>query len=260
MNGHKPIDADRRRDSRTQRKGGLKDMETIFITGVDKGLGLALARRFLRAGFMVLGGVYAPPWAASPLLREEYPETLFSVDLDVADMDSVRRAARAVAERVRSLDILINNAAVYLEDKKAPLEALDLADGRLERTMAVNAFGPLRVTQQFLPLLRRGSRKMLINISSEAGSVGAAERSREFAYCMSKSALNIQTKLLDNYLRPDGFTVLAIHPGWMRTDMGGPEADLPPESSAAGIFALATRARRAEEPIYLDYQGNPLIW
>ena len=86
--------------------------------------------------------------------------------------------------------------------------------------------------QQFLPLLEKSGLKLIINILSEAGSVADCRRENQFAYCMSKAALNMQSKILQNYLKPRGFKILAIHPGWIRTNMGGPQAPLPAEGAA----------------------------
>jgi NAD(P)-dependent dehydrogenase (short-subunit alcohol dehydrogenase family) len=233
--------------------------ETVLITGADKGLGFALTTRFLRAGLRVFAGAYSSSTSFSALLQE-FSETLTVIPLDVTEMGSIREAVKRVAEQVPALDILINNAGVLIEGEETPLEELDFSDQHLERTMAVNTFGPLRMLQQFLPLLARGRRKLLLNISSEAGSIANCTREKVFAYCMSKSALNMQSKLLQNYLGPRGFKVLAIQPGWMRTDMGGPNAEIPPEQSAEGIFALAMKSWSPEDVIYLDYQGNPLPW
>ncbi len=103
-------------------------------------------------------------------------------------MASIRRAVLRVASLTQTLDILINNAAVYLPSKLVkPLSELDLTDGHLEETLNVNTFGPLRVTQQFLPLLDKGTGKLIINVSSEAGSIGDCRRSSEYAYCMVDS-------------------------------------------------------------------------
>lgn len=234
-------------------------METVFISGADKGLGCSLAGRFLKGGFRVFAGAYVGSAGLSDLSKG-FPETLTIIPLDVTEMESVVQAARTVAEHSSALDILINNAGVNLEDDVTPLEKLDLADLCLEKTMEVNAFGPLRLTQQFCSLLRAGRRKLLINISSEAGSVGDAQRRSMFAYCMSKAALNMQSKLLQNYLGPEGFRVLAVHPGWMRTDMGGAGAHIAPEQAADGIFKLAMRMWAAEDWMYLDYQGKALNW
>jgi NAD(P)-dependent dehydrogenase (short-subunit alcohol dehydrogenase family) len=244
--------------------------ETVFITGADKGLGFALATRFLSAGFRVFAGAHLPDGNPStlpvvagqalPRLREQFPQTLTVIPLDVSRMASIRAAVKRVARQVSGLDVLINNAGVHLEKENASLEQLDFADQHLEKTMAINTFGPLRMTQQFLPLLTQGKRKLIINISSEAGSIVDCSRVMEFAYCMSKSALNMQSKLLQNVLGPQGIKVLAVHPGWIRTDMGGPQAAISADQSAEGIFQLAIRAWSPDDPIYLDYEGKALRW
>jgi NAD(P)-dependent dehydrogenase (short-subunit alcohol dehydrogenase family) len=233
--------------------------KTIFITGADAGLGLALVKRFLQGGYQVFAGVYQSA-VDLDALSKEYGGSLALIPLDVADMDSVCGAARQVAERTGQLDIVINNAGIHRKDSPMELERLDFTNGQFQQTMEVNAFGPLRVTQQFLPLLESGGRKLIINISSEAGSITDCWREMQFPYCMSKAALNMQSKILQNYLKPRGYKVLAVHPGWMRTNMGGPEAALAPDESAEGIFQLAAREWKAEDPIYMDYLGNLLPW
>ena len=232
--------------------------ETIFISGAGRGLGLALTARFLVAGFQVFGGARTDSGLAG--LLKTFPARLAFVPLDVTDMDSIRHCVRLVAARTASLDILINNAAVNLEQGRGALDELDLTDLHLEESMSVNAFGPLRLTQRFLPLLAHGTRKLILNISSEAGSITDCGRDRELAYCMSKAALNMETKILHNALGPQGFSVLSVHPGWVRTDMGGSQASLSTEESAQAVFELALKQREPTDAIYLDYRGNALNW
>lgn len=230
--------------------------ETVLITGASRGLGLALARAFLRRGDRVFAGWRGVGEELRELARRSAAVTVCT--LDVTDIESVRQAAAFVAAQSPALDILINNAAIYPPDSRTRLEELEFT--HFQSVMDVNAFGPLRVTQQFLPLLERGKRRLILNISSEAGSIADCWRDREYAYCMSKAALNIQSRLLQNYLGPRGFHVLAVHPGWMRTDMGGPNADIHPDEAAEGILKLTARPWSADEPIYVDYRGNPLRW
>jgi NAD(P)-dependent dehydrogenase (short-subunit alcohol dehydrogenase family) len=231
----------------------------VLVTGADAGLGLSLVKRFLQGGYAVFAGVRRSA-ADLNILVDEYGGLLTLVPLDVAEMDSVRAAARMVIEQTDAIDIVINNAAIHLKQSQQPLEQLDLADLQLQQTMEVNAFGPLRVVQQFLSLLENGGQKLILNISSEAGSITDCGRESQFAYCMSKAALNMQSRILHNYLKPRGFRVLAVHPGWMRTNMGGPAASISPDESAAGIFQLAKREWNADDPIYMDYVGQPLPW
>ncbi len=233
-------------------------IETVFISGAGRGLGFSLAQRFLREGTRVFAGRHLAEGNLSSLAKS-FPETVVCIPLDVAQMDSVRRAACRVAELTPSLDVLINNAGVMLETR-TPLPELDLARLALLETLEVNTFGPLRMVQQFLPLLEKGDRRLILNVSSEAGSIGACWRESEFAYSMSKAALNMQSKILQNYLGPRGFKVLAVHPGWMRTDMGGAAADIHPDEAAEGIFNLAVRDWKPDDEIFLDYRGQLLHW
>jgi NAD(P)-dependent dehydrogenase (short-subunit alcohol dehydrogenase family) len=124
----------------------------------------------------------------------------------------------------------------------------------------VNALGPLRVTQSLLELLRRGTRKVIVNISSEAGSILRCGRKSWFGYCMSKASLNIQTRILENHLRADGFRVFSAHPGWMRTPMSASAAaPLAPEQSAAYLYDLLVDPR-PDTPQFVQYDGSEHPW
>ncbi len=233
-------------------------IKTAFITGADQGLGFSLTQRFLRAGTRVFAGQYQAD-SDLPKLAASFPETFTAIPLDVTQLDSVRAAAGRIAKLTPALDLLINNAGVHLETR-TPLPEIDLSQLPLVATLDVNTFGPLRVVQQFLPLLKEGDRKLIVNISSEAGSLTNCWRESEFAYSMSKAALNMQSRILQNYLKPRGFKILAVHPGWMRTDMGGAGADIEANEAAEGIFHLAEKDWHLDDPIYMDYQGQPMPW
>lgn len=232
---------------------------TLFITGADRGLGLALAEEFLRHGLHVFAGIHSSSSEIRGLPNVD-DGRLTLIDLDVSVPESIRAAAAVVDRQTGSLDILVNNAGVHLEDKRVPLEDLDLDDGHLERSMAVNGFGPLRVVQAFLPLLEEGESRRIVNVTSEAGSIGACWRDREFAYSMSKCAANMATRLLSNYLGPRGYGVLAVHPGWIRSEMGGPDADLSPAEAAAEMAQIVLGPIPDNEAIYIDHRGNNLPW
>jgi NAD(P)-dependent dehydrogenase (short-subunit alcohol dehydrogenase family) len=231
---------------------------TVVVTGAERGLGLCLTRALLSAGAAVVAGKRAGDRNLRAL--GEHGGKLTIVQMDVADPASVRAAADWVSARFQAIDLLVNNAAVHPGFAGVPLEGRDLGDGALERTMQVTAFGPLRVTQRFLPLLERGTGKTILNVSSEAGGITGTWRAGEFEYCMSKAALNVQTRLLANALGPRGYRVLAIHPGWMRTDMGGAAADLAPEEAAQGICRIAAEVGCAGNGAFLDHRGEPLPW
>lgn len=230
--------------------------QTVLITGTNRGLGFALTGQFLKSGFTVFAGCRN----AGPKLTELSKSwtDLKLIRQDVTDEQSVAQSLEAVSRETDHLDVLINNAAVYLTKSQVLLADTDFEEVR--KMYETNTLGPLRVTKYFLPLMEKGQKKIIVNISSEAGSITDSWRISEYGYTMSKTALNIQSKVLQNYLKPKGFKVLALHPGWMRTDMGGPDADISPEQSAEGIIQLVNRDWSSDEGIYFDYRGVPLPW
>ena len=228
-------------------------MQTVLITGANRGLGLCLVQKFADSGWQVF---------ATERTRSATPAVSASnvcwLTLDVQDTASVAQAAREVEQRCSGLDVLLNNAAVNPQPEyDALLGALDFA--AIQLAYDVNAIGPLRVIQGLLPLLQRGQRKLIINVSSEAGSLRHSWRDRSYGYCMSKAALNIQTTILDRALKPRGFNVLALHPGWMRTDMGGPNAHLDPAESAEGIYQVVESAGEST-PRFVQHDGKEFPW
>lgn len=230
-------------------------MTSVLITGANRGLGQSLADKLVAEGWRVFAGhrdlarQNAPPRDVSAQLTW--------VGLDVQDNASIAAAARAVAERTQGLDVLINNAAVNPAEDNAPLGQLDF--DAISLAHDVNAVGPLRVIQGFLQLLERGERKLIINVSSEAGSIQHSCRDRQYGYCMSKAAMNMQTTMLNRGLASKGFNAIAIHPGWVRTDMGGPRAALDPMESAQGMYEIISKAN-AQTPRFLQYDGKELPW
>jgi NAD(P)-dependent dehydrogenase (short-subunit alcohol dehydrogenase family) len=230
---------------------------SVLVTGASKGLGLCLVEAFAASELQVFAGIREPT-AGLEELCTRFGERVIAIPLDVTEPSSVRKARDEVARRTPALDILVNNAAILPEAGRGPLDQLNVEVGL--KLFDANALGPLRVTQAFLALLRAGPRKLVLNISSEAGSIADCWRKDDHLYCMSKAALNMQCAILKNDLEPEGFEILAVQPGWMRTDMGGPKADIHPRESAAGIVALTRTKRAPSDPFYIDYQGKPLRW
>lgn len=233
-------------------------MKNIFISGANRGLGLSLTRLCLEAGDAVFAGTRSP---SESLAAQEgqYHGALHLIVLDVSSEESVRSAGEAVSRKAGRLDLIINNAALlYRGSATNPIERIDL-DAAAE-TLDVNALGPLRVLKYFLPLLNAGPHKMVVNISSEAGSIADCQRDAWYAYCMSKAALNMASMILQNYLREKGVKVLAVHPGWMRTRMGGEDAKYDTLESARAILALAEREWSMDGPVFVDHTGAPMRW
>lgn len=230
----------------------------ILITGASRGLGYFLVKRYLEKEDMVFAGVRNLSSPNLVKLKEMYPNTFFPVELDVANTESVKKASQAVVAYTDRLDIIINNAAIHSDTSFDVLENADI-DECLD-VYNINSVGPLRVVKAFLTFIRKSNGAKIINISSESGSIGSCGREKEFDYCMSKAALNMGSKLLSNYLKKDNVLVLAIQPGWMRTDMGGLNAQLDPYETACKLVDLFERTNDLNSPIFIDNEGNELLW
>ncbi len=236
---------------------------TAFVTGADRGLGLALCAGLLARGWRVFAGQYMPDWPELGALAEQFPGALTTVPLDVAAGDSVAAAAAQVAGLTASLDLLINNAGV--NSPTSPRGIREPQDyGEMNRLYATNALGPLRVVEAFLPLLDAGAGKRLCFVSSEAGSINRAARTSWFGYCMSKAALNMGARLLFNDLRPQGYSFRVYHPGWVRSYISGaknPAAELEPEEAAELALGYFLTDRADEDALVLrDYAGREWPW
>lgn len=232
---------------------------SVLITGADRGLGFSLVELYLQKGFCVYACLHREPGVKALGLKEKYDRNLILLAMDVADDASVKNAADALLEKADSIDILINNAGVHLDESMNAFEDIDF--NAAMRTLNINSLGPLRVSKAFLSFVEKGSTKVIANISSEAGSISDCWRDKEFDYCMSKAALNMQSNILQRYLKPRGIKVLAIHPGWMRTDMGGLNADIDASTAAEGISKLIEKYKGdLEGPMYMDYTGKLMNW
>ena len=232
-------------------------MKSVVITGASRGLGQCFVRKYLKDGYLVFAGVRDENAVALQNMKKEYQDTLVFLSLEVTDTESVNRAAKKVGEYTKQLDLLINNAAIHNATSFEELETADIDD--CLGVYDVNSLGPLRVVKAFLPLLRNCSGAKVINISSESGSIGACRRQKEFDYCMSKAALNMASKLLSNYLKKDHILVLSLHPGWMRTDMGGANADLDPYETACQLAKVIDDAKE-DNSVFIDNRGQAMPW
>lgn len=230
----------------------------ILITGANRGLGLSLSRAALESGHEVIAAVRNRVEEGSQLdrLQEAYSRSLHFVELDVAQENSIAAAARNVSEQFRYIDSIVNNAAILVERDKS-IEELDLE--QLRMSFEVNLFGAMMVVKHFLPLVKRSSAGLIINISSEAGSITNAYGG-DYPYALSKAALNMFSQQLSRYLSADGVPVYSVHPGWMRTDMGGSQAPLDPDDSARAILELAARQKTPQtgKYVFVDYRGNEM--
>ena len=229
----------------------------ILITGANRGLGLALTEKLLAGGHHI----YAINRRDSDellQLQEKCPESLRRYSGDVTDETSIRQSLETIASQVGALDIVLNNAAVHLDPSRSPLEKVDFSV--YLPAFQVNAIGPLMVVKYALPLLRKGQKKLIVNISSEAGSIGTCWRKSEYSYCMSKASLNMASQILQNALKSEGMKVLALHPGWFSSDMGGAAAPITPADAAEEIVKLVLNPPGLDGPVYVASNGDALEW
>jgi len=222
---------------------------TVLVTGANRGIGLEYARQFAAKGYKVIGTARDPADAKGLSAVATRVE-----QLDVTDAASVA----ALARRLQGvpIDILVNNAGVF-DRKDVTVDKVDFA--MMEQTLAVNTLGPLRVTQALLPSLRAGKRKTIVSMSSQLGSIEGSN-GRWYAYRTSKAALNQINKTLGAELAPEGFTCVVLHPGWVRTDMGGAGATYAPQESVSGLIAVIEKLGPTDNGRFYDFKGNAIPW
>jgi NAD(P)-dependent dehydrogenase (short-subunit alcohol dehydrogenase family) len=197
--------------------------DVALVTGAARGIGLEACRQLLARGFTVVGCPRIEGSDELGQLVKNHSGRMLEIPMDVRDDASVAAAAAEVGRVVDHLDLLVNNAGIYPKDDGG-LERLELR--RLVDAFDVNALGALRVTRAMLPLLRKGSGKRVIHMTSLMGSIGDNTSGGSYAYRMSKAAMNMASRNLAHELGPEGFLCLAVHPGWVQTRMGGDGAPL----------------------------------
>jgi NAD(P)-dependent dehydrogenase (short-subunit alcohol dehydrogenase family) len=238
-------------------------MSNVFVTGTgrEQALGFNFVLRYLEQGDNVIASIRKPSEALEKL-KEKYPDTLNIITMDISDSASVKAAAEETAKIFPYIDILINNAVTTSPDYQKAFEDVNL--DYIANIVDVDAVGPLRVIQAFHPLLMACPGVAFIaNISSESGSIGACYRDRTYDYSMAKCALNMGTMLLFNkYKAEKKIHIVTVHPGWMRTNMGGnAKAPLIPYDHAEKMRKLFAEKRGDFDcPVFIDHDGNEFPW
>ena len=222
---------------------------TVLITGANRGIGLELARQYSAAGWQVIGTARKPESADE--LRAIDAEVL---QLDVTDQESVDRLARDLADR--PIDVLINNAGIQ------PLmwKLTDVDIDEFERALNVNTIGPVRVVRALLPNLRSGERRKIVNVTTNLSSISGNTDGGFYAYRESKAALNMFTRSLAAELGPEEFICIVLHPGWVRTDLGGPDAPLNVTESVTGMRRVIDGLVPADNGSFQTYSGEQMAW
>uniref|UniRef100_A0A8B9SRU7 C-factor n=1 Tax=Anas platyrhynchos TaxID=8839 RepID=A0A8B9SRU7_ANAPL len=240
---------------------------TVLLTGSNRGIGLELVKQ-------LLGGPRPPAWIFATCRDPEGPpgsESPFSVTADVANPSAIADAAKIVEGKLNGagLNLLINNAGIYAQ---VSLETVDSEE--MIRAYRTNAVGPLLMAQAFLPLLKKAaqnstekglscSKAAIINISTVMGSIQKTSESffkPVISYRCSKAALNMLTKCQALTYGEAGILCVALHPGWVKTDMGTQEADLTVDTSVRGLLSVLPVLSEKHSGNLLNWEGKVIPW
>ena len=225
-------------------------MATVVVTGASRGLGLEFVRQYAADGDRVIAACRHPE---SAVALKAVKGDVKPVALDVADAGSIHALSDVINEPI---DILINNAGVY--GKAQTLGKMDYAGW--EDVLRINTIGPMHLTDALLPRISAGKRKLVVAITSLMGSIADNSSGGYYAYRSSKAGLNAVFKSLSIDLKPHGVAAVVLHPGWVKTDMGGANAPLEIPDSVSGMRAVIARLGPKDSGRFYDYKGKELPW
>jgi NAD(P)-dependent dehydrogenase (short-subunit alcohol dehydrogenase family) len=229
-------------------------MAVVLVTGANRGIGLALTKAYSGRRDKVFATVRrSSDRSELDAMAEAARGWIEIIEMDVNDPSDIARARRRLESE--PIDVLINNAGIAGPENQS---ALDMDFDGLMETLAVNTIAPLRVANAFLPNVKAAKGK-IITLSSQMGSMQSAS-SDSLAYRVSKAAVNKLMRGLATELKPQGVPVLIVHPGWVKTDMGGDSAQLTPEQSAAGLLKLIDGLTLSASGKFLAWNGKELAW
>ena len=222
-------------------------MKSALVTGANRGIGLELTKQLLESGF----NVHATFRSAKGGLEAITNPNLSIHQMDVRDKDEIKK----VIDSINSLDLLINNAGVA-DGRWQSISEIDM-EYALE-VLNINSVSPVLVTQQALAKLTEGSK--IVMMSSLMGSISDCRSGRSYAYRASKTALNMFSMAMKNELDSLGISLVIMHPGWVETDMGGPNAPLSTAESVSGIMQRIEEQDMSMSGRYVEFDGSPIEW
>ena len=228
-------------------------MSSVLITGASRGLGLEFARQYASAGWTVHAGVRNLYQRSA--ITELQHEQITCHELDVANHDQILSVAAELAEE--PIDLLINNAGFWL-GKNEHYGRCD--EGQWMEEFQVHLFGTMAMCEAFVDQITAGNRKLIINISSGNGSLTLETGIGDYPYNTSKVALNLISKGLAADLKQRGITVVCFTPGFVSTDMSGPDADLSPDESVNAMCAIIDTLGPEQTGTFLRYNGETVPW
>ncbi|HEY3327487.1 MAG TPA: SDR family oxidoreductase [Novimethylophilus sp.] len=231
-------------------------MDTLLITGANRGLGLEFVKQYAAAGWRVLACCRDPGQArALGKIAADSQGRVMSHALDMADFHAID----TLAEELRDIpiDLIINNAGIY-PDRNSGFGRTDY--DVWASAFRVNAMAPLKMAEAFIGHLERAKGKSIATVGSKMGSVADNTSGGCYLYRSSKAAVNIVVKSLAIDLAGRGIKAVVLHPGWVQTDMGGPNALITAEQSVAGMCNVLTRLTVADSGRFIAYDGKDVPW
>jgi len=226
-------------------------MPSVLVTGSNRGIGLEFVRQYAAEGWRVHAACRRPE-AARELAAVEGDVAIHR--LDVADDRQIAALAEGLGGE--AIDVLINNAGVG-----GPREGFGETDtATWLEVFRVNTIAPVHMAERFIEHLMRGRRKLIVGLTSRMGSIADNTGGGYYIYRSSKAALNAAMKSLAIDLAPRGVAAVVFHPGWVKTDMGGPGAQITPQASVAGMRTKIATLGPADSGCFFNYDGKPLPW
>ena len=235
--------------------------QIALVTGANKGIGFETARQLAQRGFIVWLGCRDEGRGVAAARALSKDGDVRFVRLDVTDDESVRAAASHVERETGALDVLVNNAGIFVFDGEGAVSTLRLET--MQRTFEVNLFGVLRVTQAFLPLVRKSSAGRVVNVGSTLGSIATLVAPNSFlrerpavGYSVSKTALSSVTAWLAVELRDTAIKVNVVCPGYNATDLNNHMGTQHPSEGAKVVVRAATLGDEGPTGTFLDVNGT----
>jgi len=226
-------------------------MPHVLITGANRGIGLALTKQYLDLGWQVTASCRELA-KATELTGLNCPQ-LHYIELDITDYPAVSQ----LADNIEAIDLLINNAGYY-GPKGYGFGNTDVEQWR--QVFEINTIAPLKMVELLYPKLAAGQGKTIVCLSSKVGSMTENTSGGGYIYRSSKAALNSVVKSLHNDLSAQGYKVAALHPGWVQTEMGGPNALIDTKTSAQGLIAVIEGLDASQSGGFYDYRGESIGW
>jgi len=227
-------------------------MPTVLITGSNRGLGLEFARQYAAAGWKVLATCREPQNAAE---LNAVAGEIQVLPLDVSDFLAIDTVSRILS--AEKIDLLLNNAGLNGSSAIAFGET-DYEDW--SEVFRVNTQAPLKMAECFVEQVANSDKKLIVSLSSRLGSIGENDEGEQYTYRSTKAALNAVNKSMSVDLAERGITAVVLHPGWARTDMGGPDAAVDPVDSVTGMRAVIDNLTSADGGSNFSYDGSSIDW